>query len=613
MRAVLSTLLSAAVAVQTALATPIKARSPYTVKERFNAPREWTKLDRAHGEGILELQIGLVQGNFDELERHLYEVSDPAHPRYGKHLSPEDVDELVKPKKESSDLVHEWLAENGIQDLSYSSAKDWIIVRLPVERVESLLDTEYHNYQHADGHVVARTTRWSLPRHLHAHIDTVQPTTSFFRTAANAATLYEGAAEVPASYRTPSNSSIAAVCNVTSVTPDCFATLYSTKAYQPKALVQNSVGFANYLGEIPIRPDTAKFLAKYAPASVSSAATFKAYSIDNGPVQDGPLTYNQSTVDGISREANLDVQAIAGISKLTPITSYSTGGEPPFIPDIGTPTNTNEPYLAWVNWLLKQKSIPRVISTSYGEPEQTIPRSYAERVCKQFAQVGARGTTLFFSSGDSGIGGTNKCYSNDGNSTYKFLPNFPASCPYVTTVGATMNFQPEVAVYRAPRNVSGVLRDFYAGGSGFSEYFTRPKYQDTVVPKYLDGIGELYKGLYEPKGRAYPDLAAQGLYFAYVWNGTEGVISGTSASTPLTAGIFSLVNDALLASGKSPLGFLNPWLYSKGSKGFTDITNGTSHGCNVDGFPATKGWDPVTGFGTPIFPELVKLSGAKGW
>lgn len=23
-------------------------------------------------------------------------------------------------------------------------------------------------------------------------------------------------------------------------------------------------------------------------------------------------------------------------------------------------------------------------------------------------------------------------------------------------------------------------------------------------------------------------------------------------------------------------------------------------GCGVDGFPATKGWDPVTGFGTPV-------------
>jgi tripeptidyl-peptidase-1 len=516
----------------------------------------------------------------------------------------------VKPTKETSDLVGEWLSENGIENVDYNSARDWIIIHVPVGLVERLLDTEYHNYKHEDGHIVARTTKWSLPRHLHTHIDTIQPTTSFMRGAKNDATWVNVPHNVPSSYTPPSNPDIAAVCNVSSVTPECFATLYKTKGYKTRASDKNSVGFTNYLGEIPIRPDTKLFLAKYRPEAVSSATTFKQYSIDGGPVQDGPLTANQSA-EGISREANLDVQAISGISWKTPIVSYSTGGQPPFIPDPSTPENTNEPYLTWVNWFLQQKHLPNIVSTSYGEPEQSVPRSYAERVCKQFAAVGARGTTLFFSSGDRGLGGTNKCYTNDGNNTYKFLPNFPASCPWVTTVGATMNFQPEESAYRASSNVSGVFRDLYSSGSGFSDYFDRPKWQDKVVPKYIKSLGDLYEDLYNPDGRGYPDLAAQGLYFAYFWNGTEGVISGTSASTPLTAGIFALINDALIASGKPTLGYLNPWLYKKGYKGLTDISKGFSRGCNVEGFPVTEGWDPITGFGTPNFPELVKLAGGK--
>lgn len=495
--------------------------------------------------------------------------------------------------------------------MSYSSAKDWITVHLPIEFVERLLDTEYHNYKHEDGNVVARTTSWSLPRHLHAHVEAIQPTNSFFRAAAADSTWIDAPVEVPASYQKPDDSAIAKVCNVTSVTPECFATLYKTKGYTPKAIHKNGVGFTNYLGEIPIRPDTELFLKKYRPEAVSAAKSFKQLSIADGPVQDGPLTYNQSVVDDISHEANLDVQAISGISYPVPITSYSTGGSPPFTPDLATPENTNEPYLVWVNYLLSQKSIPQVISTSYGDDEQTVPKSYAERVCKQFAQVGARGTTLFFSSGDRGLGSTNKCFSNDGKNTTVFLPSFPASCPFVTTVGATMNFQPEEAAYRPSRTVNGTFRDLYASGSGFSNYFSRPKYQDKVVPSYVKALNGNYSGLYNPEGRAYPDLAAQGLYFAYFWNLTEGTISGTSASCPLTAGIFSLINDALISQGKSPLGFLNPWLYSKGYKGLTDITKGSSHGCNVDGFPVTKGWDPVTGFGTPNFPELVKQAGCK--
>ena len=63
MRAFASTLLAAAMAAQAVIATPIRARSPYAVKETHFAPREWTKLDRASGAKLVQLQIGLKQGN----------------------------------------------------------------------------------------------------------------------------------------------------------------------------------------------------------------------------------------------------------------------------------------------------------------------------------------------------------------------------------------------------------------------------------------------------------------------------------------------------------------------------------------------------------------------
>ena len=50
----------------------------------------------------------------------------------------------------------------------------------------------------------------------------------------------------------------------------------------------------------------------------------------------------------------------------------STGGSPPFISDSITPTNTNEPYLDWLNFILAQETIPQVITTSYGDDEQTV-------------------------------------------------------------------------------------------------------------------------------------------------------------------------------------------------------------------------------------------------
>jgi len=74
--------------------------------------------------------------------------------------------------------------------------------------------------------------------------------------------------------------------------------------------------------------------------------------------------------------------------------------------------------------------------------------------------------------------------------------------------------------------------------------------------------------------------------------------------------VIALVNDALISSGKAPMGFLNPWLYKKGYRGFTDILSGGNGGCNTTGFPVQEGWDAVTGFGTPNFPKIVAL--AKG-
>lgn len=77
------------------------------------------------------------------------------------------------------------------------------------------------------------------------------------------------------------------------------------------------------------------------------------------------------------------------------------------------------------------------------------------------------------------------------------------------------------------------------------------------MTKYLTYIGGDYAGLYNASGRGIPDIAAQGQNFSTIWNGTLVPVDGTSAATPTAAAIFTLVNDALIAAGKPPMGFLN--------------------------------------------------------
>ena len=135
----------------------------------------------------------------------------------------------------------------------------------------------------------------------------------------------------------------------------------------------------------------------------------------------------------------------------------------------------------------------------------------------------------------------------------------------MTSVGGTANFNPETAVTR------------FASGAGFSNYFGAPAYQQSTVNNYIKNLNGEYDGLYNKSGRAYPDVAAQGNHDAIVYGGKIITIGGTSASSPTFAAIIALVNDALLAAGKKPLGFINPWLYSNAYKTFTDVTLSLIH------------------------------------
>ena len=81
-------------------------------------------------------------------------------------------------------------------------------------------------------------------------------------------------------------------------------------------------------------------------------------------------------------------------------------------------------------------------------------------------------------------------------------------------------------------------------------------------------------------------------------------------SSPVAGAVLALVNDALIAAGKSTLGFMNPWVYKGGYKAFNDILSGAALGCNTtSGFPAAPGWDAVTGYGTPNFLDILALKG----
>lgn len=162
-------------------ALPSPSKYTYSVKETHWVPRAWTEAGSASKSDLINLQIGLKQQNEGLIEQHLTEVSDPSHERYGEHLSAEDIKSMITPSDDTLTLVNEWLQDHGISTIGISPAKDWFSIVVPIEKAEELLQTSYKTFRHHDGSTVSRAPEWSLPNHLHEHIDVVQPTTSFFR------------------------------------------------------------------------------------------------------------------------------------------------------------------------------------------------------------------------------------------------------------------------------------------------------------------------------------------------------------------------------------------------------------------------------------------------
>lgn len=203
--------------------------------------------------------------------------------------------------------------------------------------------------------------------------------------------------------------------------------------YTPQSTSNNSVSIGNYLGEVANRSDISIFLAQFRSDATSSAQTFKVQTVNGATNRQSPDNSTELKAQ-LGVEGDLDAETVLGITYPTPLTVYNTAGSPPFMNDTATPTDTNEPYLEWLNFMLNQTTLPNVISNSYGDDEQTVPLSYATAVCRGFAQLGARGATVLFASGDQGVGTSGKCFKNDGTNSSTFLPGFPASCVRISCV-----------------------------------------------------------------------------------------------------------------------------------------------------------------------------------
>ncbi|KAM0458365.1 hypothetical protein ACHAPV_006177 [Trichoderma viride] len=552
---------------------------------------------------IVKLSIALQPESRQLLEQTIYDLSSPSSSRYGQYLDREEAKGLLRPRQSSTDAVKGWLSQAGIRSGHILSEGQFIHAQTDVRSLEALLEV---NFNATFG---SQTISVSfLPRRIQDHVMTIQYAPVRWRAACSAAksntssTNLDVEQDHTGQYLTKTRTDWER-CK-TETTPACLRKLYHVDNYQARREERNFLGVAGFDRQAVQYHELGEFLHEFVPSS--AAVNVSVAFVDGGT--------NPQGTNFPSSEANQDVQYAVAMANSVPVRFYATGGENhDIIPDLDLTDPTNEylePYLEFANHLLNlpDEHLPSVVTISYGANEQLFPKPYAQQVCDMFGQLGTRGVSIIVSSGDFGPGMS--CQSNGDTKTTKYIPSFPATCPYVTSVGSTEGIGPEKAA------------NFSAGG--FSDYFARPKWQDDAVGRYLELYGNEWKQYYNAGGRGYPDVAAQGVNYRFWNHGKEDLTTGTSVSTPVFAALIALLNDHRAESGVPRMGFLNPWIYSIGNRAFTDITQSKSIGCQGQslsglaspvipnaGWSAVKGWDPVTGWGTPLFDKMMRLSGGE--
>ncbi|HEY6329442.1 MAG TPA: S53 family peptidase [Blastocatellia bacterium] len=200
-----------------------------------------------------------------------------------------------------------------------------------------------------------------------------------------------------------------------------------------------------------------------------------------------------------------------------------------------------------------------------------------------FQEFAAQGQTLFVATGD------------DGAFTKKSQGVYPADDDYVIAVGGT------------DLNTTGP-GGAWLSETGWKDSSGGPSPDKISIPSYQTAAGVITAANQASKKlRNCPDVAAEANLDNYICSdGTcGGGWGGTSFAAPRWAGYLALVNEQSAANGQGPAGFINPAIYSIAlgpnyHADFHDITKG-----NNQKYSAEKGFDLVTGWGSPNGTGLI--------
>ena len=435
-------------------------------------PPGWERVRRAKNLETVQVTFAIKQSMPWWLESKLRAVSYPDSPEYGRYMSFEEIAEHVYGLPESVQAVLDALESVGITgQVDFTLGRDFAVVRdMPVSAAEKLFRAEFHHYQYVQipSWTTIKSLKFSLPATLYGHVDFISGINDFARPnriRARMSHMNYNASEV-----------------VDPVTIDKVYNISGYVASNPSS----SQAVAAFLFEYYGQKDLNVFEKKY---NLSNATI----SIHG---------FNNMSSPGL--EAELDIEYICGVGRN--VTTWFVS--------VPKPSGGHEDFLSYIITQINTTDSPWVHSVSYADIEPEFNRDFIERTNNEFMKFGISGRTILVASGDSGM----YCHNKE------YVPYWPASSPYVTTVGGTK-----------PDHVS----IWPGSGGGFSDVSVTPDYQKAAVAKYLSTMLTPLSVNFSRNGRAYPDLTSFSEACITEYEGRFSPLEGTSCATPIIAGRYT--------------------------------------------------------------------------
>jgi hypothetical protein len=506
----------------------------------------------------LDLALGLPLRNPEQLEELLGQIYQPGSTNFRRYLTPEQFTAAFGPTEKDYQAVMDFATKHGLRITGTHANRTLVDVNGAVADIEKAFHLNLRLYQH--------------------------PTQARLFFAPDAEPSFE--------LDTP----LLAISGL-----DNFVVPHPLVRRMGKSSVQNGHPLAgsgsdgNYLGK--------DFRAAYVPGvSVTGAGeTVGLFELDGYDASD-ITSYNTEAslpsasltnvlIDGFDGSASLedgddevclDIDMAHDMAPGAGILVYE--GPPPSLLEN---TDTSPVTTTHVNDVLNRMATDnkaRQLSCSWGFDINATTQQI-------FEQYGAQGQSFFLACGDSGafVGAVDE----------------PADDPYITVVGGTELTTSGPAgswisetTWNSGNSISGPA----ATGGGVSLAYPIPVWQEGISMTANQGSTTM---------RNVPDVAMVAFDVWIVANGEGSSVGGTSAASPLWAGLIALANQQGAAAGQPAVGFANPALYAIGrSDGydscFHDITTGNNTtDQSPDKYYAVVGYDLCTGWGTPSGSNLI--------